>query len=394
MSMDGSFRYWRLRNTKERVGYAGDNDFRWVLHRIKFVGADKQVLCAPQTEGSPGTAICGGFIVFKPARRAFEDNDNHWSGRKERNAGEYIGYDFKTPVAVRGFQLKQYPRYDTKEVAVEASNDGQDWVLVATQGVECRLKSYVVEAPASLADDMESAMDKDVQRVQRVLRVDDTLITIILRTEWGEQEMRVAETEFVDEAVLAALGTSSFPKVSFQDDLVPKGMTFKEFGIEDGAKLSVLSVGKPQRSVSMIHGMAGWFIDMIELKDSSGEILDKIGSPGGGDREVFQLEDDEYLVKIEYKNRGAYSGSSMCLSTDKGRRYGVVGTHEYESGEQFVFEAQPGNHIVGFKKTGRAMTGIVEESTGNAGVCVETLELCGDVSNEQWGGQTETYRSS
>ena len=110
------------------MGLASNNDFRWVLHRLKFLNAEEQVICLPQTEGSPGTAIALSHIASTPPSRVFGDNDDHWSGDKRAEAGEWVGYNFRQPTYVEAFMIKHFQQYNTSEVVVEASADGESWI--------------------------------------------------------------------------------------------------------------------------------------------------------------------------------------------------------------------------------------------------------------------------
>ena len=137
MGLLQGYRYWRIRNTKDKVGSVSHNDFRWVLHQLKFldVTGDK-VLHEPQSE--PSSVFARSSIDTTPAARAFEDNDSHWSGDHREDCGEFIGYDFGAAVNVGGFRMKQYTTpesYGTSEVVVEASANNKDWMLVWTQAV-------------------------------------------------------------------------------------------------------------------------------------------------------------------------------------------------------------------------------------------------------------------
>ena len=105
--------------------------------------------------------------------------------------------------------------------------------------------------------------------------------------------------------------------------------------------------GSHLRKVAIRHG---WGVDAIQVTykrlNGSDQTLNRHGG-GGGDLSQFELNQGEYLTKIEGK-QGSFIGS-LTFYTNTGKKYGPYGTAQGQwSGDSFTITAPSDHEIIGF----------------------------------------------
>mmetsp|Transcript_13851 Transcript_13851/g.22104 ORF Transcript_13851/g.22104 Transcript_13851/m.22104 type:complete len:403 (-) Transcript_13851:310-1518(-) len=119
--------------------------------------------------------------------------------------------------------------------------------------------------------------------------------------------------------------------------------------IKDFVETVKKTTGSYGKRVVKITGMAGWYLDRVDFIYSDGT-RSHIGKTGGRPQGVFELQPDEYIVKVLSKGFHQYQGCGVLFLTNKGRNYAMRGTkyNEVRNQEQ-LFTCAKGAAIIGLQ---------------------------------------------